>query len=72
MCDAFLILAQAPGVAHLFFRRKVLPDDTVNAIRIQRPLVTTPTPAWRLNSSDAMVWRVGERAGWRRSRGWAP
>ena len=36
MCDAFLVLAQAPGGLTCFFLPRVLPDDTVNAIRIQR------------------------------------
>ena len=36
MCDAFLVLAQAPGGLSCFFLPRVLPDGTLNAIRIQR------------------------------------
>ena len=36
MCDAFLVLAQAPGGISCFLMPRFLPDDSVNAIRIQR------------------------------------
>lgn len=36
MCDAFLILAQAPGGLSCFFLPRHLPDGTVNNIRIMR------------------------------------
>jgi putative acyl-CoA dehydrogenase len=36
MCDAFLILAQAPGGLSCFLLPRFKPDDSVNAIRIQR------------------------------------
>ena len=36
MCDAFLMLAQAPGGLSCFLVPRVLPDGTRNAIRIQR------------------------------------
>ncbi|CAN5792345.1 DNA alkylation response protein [soil metagenome] len=36
MCDAFLILAQAPGGLSCFFLPRHLPDGSVNDIRIQR------------------------------------
>ena len=36
MCDAFLILAQAPGGLSCFFLPRFLPDGGVNAIRLQR------------------------------------
>ena len=36
MCDAFLVLAQAPGGLSCFFMPRVLPDGQRNAIRIQR------------------------------------
>lgn len=36
MCDAFLVLAQAPGGLSCFFMPRVLPDGTRNAIRILR------------------------------------
>jgi putative acyl-CoA dehydrogenase len=36
MCDAFLVLAQAPGGLSCFFLPRVLADGTRNALRIQR------------------------------------
>lgn len=36
MCDAFLVLAQAPGGIACFLVPRHLPDGTVNAIQIQR------------------------------------
>ncbi|MBA4211380.1 MAG: DNA alkylation response protein, partial [Parvibaculum sp.] len=36
MCDAFLVLAQAPGGISCFLMPRFLPDGSVNAIRIQR------------------------------------
>jgi putative acyl-CoA dehydrogenase len=36
MCDAFLVLAQAPGGLSCFFMPRFLPDGTLNALRIQR------------------------------------
>jgi putative acyl-CoA dehydrogenase len=36
MCDAWLILAQAPGGLSCFFLPRFTPDGTLNAIRIQR------------------------------------
>ena len=36
MCDAFLILAQAPGGLSCFFMPRFTPDGNVNDIRIQR------------------------------------
>ncbi|MEQ9520119.1 MAG: isovaleryl-CoA dehydrogenase [Parvibaculum sp.] len=36
MCDAFLVLAQAPDGLSCFLMPRFLPDGTVNAIRIQR------------------------------------
>jgi putative acyl-CoA dehydrogenase len=36
MCDAFLVLAQAPRGLSCFFLPRVLPDGTRNALRIQR------------------------------------
>src|SRR5258708_5071452 len=36
MCDAFLVLAQAPGGLSCFFMPRWMPDGTLNAIRIQR------------------------------------
>jgi putative acyl-CoA dehydrogenase len=36
MCDAFLVLAQAPGGLSCFFVPRILPDGTRNSIAIQR------------------------------------
>jgi putative acyl-CoA dehydrogenase len=36
MCDAFLVLAQAPGGLSCFFVPRFLPDRTVNALHLQR------------------------------------
>jgi len=36
MCDAFLILANAPGGLSCFFLPRFLPDGSLNAIRLQR------------------------------------
>src|SRR3546814_1809911 len=36
MCDAFLVLALAPGGLSCFFLPRFLPDGSLNAIRIQR------------------------------------
>ena len=36
MCDAFLMLAQAPGGLSCFFVPRFLPDGSVNPIRLQR------------------------------------
>ena len=36
MCDAFLVLAQAPGGLSCFLMPRFLPDGTVNALRFQR------------------------------------
>ena len=63
MCDAFLILAQAPGGLTCFFLPRVLPDDTVNAIRIQRlkdKLGNHANASSEVEFLDAMAWRVGE------------
>ncbi len=63
MCDAFLVLAQAPGGLSCFFLPRVLPDDTVNAIRIQRlkdKLGNHANASSEVEFIDAMAWRVGE------------
>ena len=60
MCDAFLILAQAPGGLTCFFLPRVLPDDTVNAIRIQRlkdKLGNHANASSEVEFIDAMAWR---------------
>ncbi|WP_440112485.1 isovaleryl-CoA dehydrogenase [Acidovorax sp. BL-A-41-H1] len=63
MCDAFLVLAQAPGGLTCFFLPRVLPDDTVNSVRIQRlkdKLGNHANASSEVEFIDAMAWRVGE------------
>ncbi len=66
MCDAFLILAQAPGGLTCFFLPRVLPDGgegAVNTIRIQRlkdKLGNHANASSEVEFIDAMAWRVGE------------
>ena len=66
MCDAFLILAQAPGGLTCFFLPRVLPDGaqgSVNPIRIQRlkdKLGNHANASSEVEFIDAMAWRVGE------------
>src|SRR3989344_5521299 len=66
MCDAFLILAQAPGGLTCFFLPRVLPDGgegTVNAIRIQRlkdKLGDHANASSEVEFINALAWRVGE------------
>ncbi len=36
MCDAFLVLAQAPGGLSCFLMPRFLPDGSVNALHFQR------------------------------------
>jgi putative acyl-CoA dehydrogenase len=63
MCDAFLVLAQtASGLSCLFLPR-VLPDGTVNAIRIQRlkdKLGNKANASSEVEFLDATGWLVGE------------
>ena len=66
MCDAFLILAQAPGGLTCFFLPRVLPDGgegAVNTIRIQRlkdKLGNHANASSEVEFIGAMAWRVGE------------
>ena len=66
MCDAFLILAQAPGGLTCFFLPRVLPDGgegAVNTIRIQRlkdKLGNHANASSEVEFIDARAWRVGE------------
>ncbi|PJI97260.1 putative acyl-CoA dehydrogenase [Acidovorax sp. 69] len=66
MCDAFLILAQAPGGLTCFFLPRVVPggaDGSVNNIRIQRlkdKLGNHANASSEVEFIDAIAWRVGE------------
>ena len=67
MCDAFLVLAQAPGGLSSFFLPRFLPgsgpDDTLNAIRIQRlkhKLGNHANASSEVEFDRAGAWLVGE------------
>ncbi|MBE7940805.1 MULTISPECIES: isovaleryl-CoA dehydrogenase [Ramlibacter] len=63
MCDAFLILANAPGGLSCFFLPRWLPDGTRNAIRIQRlkdKLGNKANASSEVEFEDAAAWLVGE------------
>ena len=63
MCDAFLVLAQAPGGLSCFFLPRVLPDGALNAIRIQRlkdKLGNKANASSEVEFHHATAWLVGE------------
>ncbi|MGV8804219.1 MAG: isovaleryl-CoA dehydrogenase [Polaromonas sp.] len=63
MCDAFLILAQAPGGLSCLFLPRVLPDGSCNAIHIQRlkdKLGNQANASAEVEFSGASAWLVGE------------
>ena len=63
MCDAFLVLAQAPGGLTCFFLPRILPDGTRNALRIQRlkdKLGNRSNASAEIELESATAWRVGE------------
>jgi putative acyl-CoA dehydrogenase len=63
MCDAFLVLAQAPAGLSCFFLPRVLPDGTRNAVRIQRlkdKLGNKANASSEVEFHQATAWRVGE------------
>ncbi|MGD9836006.1 MAG: isovaleryl-CoA dehydrogenase [Piscinibacter sp.] len=63
MCDAFLILAQEEGGLSCFFLPRVLPDGTLNAVRIQRlkdKLGNHANASSEVEFHAANAWRVGE------------
>ncbi|WP_326543284.1 isovaleryl-CoA dehydrogenase [Pseudorhodoferax sp.] len=63
MCDAFLVLAQAPAGLSCFFLPRVLPDGTRNAIRIQRlkdKLGNKANASSEVEFHAAQAWLVGE------------
>jgi putative acyl-CoA dehydrogenase len=69
MCDAFLILAQAPGGLTCFLLPRFRLDGTVNALRFQRlkdKLGNRSNASSEVEFTDAFAWRVGaEGAGLR-------
>ncbi len=63
MCDAFLVLAQAPAGLSCFFIPRVLPDSSLNAIRIQRlkdKLGNKANASSEVEFESATAWLVGE------------
>jgi len=67
MCDAFLVLAQAPAGITCFFLPRVLPDGTgnggLNAIAIQRlkdKLGNHANASSEVEFDGAQAWRVGD------------
>lgn len=63
MCDAFLVLAQAPAGLSCFFIPRVLPDSSLNAIRIQRlkdKLGNKANASSEVEFENATAWLVGE------------
>ena len=63
MCDAFLVLAQTSHGLSCFFLPRVLPDGTLNAIRIQRlkdKLGNRANASSEVEFEDAQAWLVGE------------
>ncbi len=63
MCDAHLVLAQAPGGLSCFFLPRILPDGSVNALRIQRlkdKLGNHANASSEVEFHDALAWRIGD------------
>ena len=63
MCDAFLVLAQAPAGLSCFFLPRVLPDGTLNALYIQRlkdKLGNKANASSEVEFVQAAAWLVGE------------
>ncbi|MDB5875142.1 MAG: acyl-CoA dehydrogenase domain protein [Ramlibacter sp.] len=63
MCDAFLVLAQAPAGLSCFFLPRILPDGSLNAIRIQRlkdKLGNKANASSEVEFQEASAWLVGD------------
>ncbi|WP_048440674.1 isovaleryl-CoA dehydrogenase [Caenimonas sp. SL110] len=63
MCDAFLVLAQAPTGLSCFFLPRVLPDGSLNAIQIQRlkdKLGNKANASSEVEFHSATAWLVGD------------
>ncbi len=63
MCDAFLVLAQAPGGLSCFFLPRFLPDGAQNAIRLQRlkdKLGNRSNASGETEFAGATAWLVGD------------
>jgi len=62
MCDAFLVLAQSPGGLSCFFLPRVLPDGSLNQLRVQRlkdKLGNKANASSEVEFADATAWLVG-------------
>jgi putative acyl-CoA dehydrogenase len=65
MCDAFLVLAQAPGGLTCFLVPRFRPDGRINALRLQRlkdKLGNRSNASSEVEFADAFAWRVGEES----------
>ena len=63
MCDAFLVLAQAPGGLTCFLMPRFRPDGGVNALQFQRlkdKLGNRSNASSEVEFTGAFAWRVGE------------
>ena len=63
MCDAFLVLAQAPGGLTCFLLPRVLPDGTRNAFHIQRlkdKLGNRSNASSEIELDNALALRIGD------------
>jgi putative acyl-CoA dehydrogenase len=63
MCDAFLVLAQAPKGLSCFLMPRFLPDGTVNALRFQRlkdKLGNRSNASSEVEFAAAHAWLIGE------------
>jgi putative acyl-CoA dehydrogenase len=63
MCDAFLVLAQAPGGLSCFLLPRVLPDGTHNGFHIQRlkdKLGNRSNASAEIELEGAVAWMIGE------------
>ena len=63
MCDAFLVLAQAPGGLTCFFLPRQLDDGTRNALRLIRlkdKLGNRSNASAEVEFEQALAWRIGE------------
>lgn len=63
MCDAFLVLAQAPGGLGCFLLPRFAPDGGKNAVQIQRlkdKLGDWSNASAEVEFQGALAWRVGE------------
>jgi putative acyl-CoA dehydrogenase len=63
MCDVFLVLAQAPDGLTCFLLPRVLPDGTLNPMRLQRlkdKLGNRSNASAEVEYEGAVAWRVGD------------